>query len=64
MSDGKAGEEIEGEVVADGQQAQRQGGAEGGAGEDVAGVAVYLASPASKYHTGDVLRIDGGYLKF
>ncbi|VEG51299.1 short-chain dehydrogenase/reductase SDR [Mycolicibacterium aurum] len=35
-----------------------------GAAEDVAGVAVYLASPASTYHTGDVLRIDGGYLKF
>ncbi|MGP4058704.1 SDR family NAD(P)-dependent oxidoreductase [Mycobacterium sp. 4D054] len=35
-----------------------------GAAEDVAGVAVYLASPASAYHTGDVLRLDGGYLKF
>ncbi|MGK2880847.1 MAG: SDR family NAD(P)-dependent oxidoreductase [Mycobacterium sp.] len=35
-----------------------------GAAEDAAGVAVYLASPASSYHTGDVLRIDGGYLKF
>ncbi|MCG7597941.1 SDR family NAD(P)-dependent oxidoreductase [Mycobacterium sp. PSTR-4-N] len=35
-----------------------------GAGDDVAGVAVYLASGASRYHTGDVLRIDGGYLKF
>ncbi|PRC48904.1 2-deoxy-D-gluconate 3-dehydrogenase, partial [Mycobacterium sp. ITM-2017-0098] len=32
--------------------------------EDLAGVAVYLASPASAYHTGDVLRLDGGYLKF
>jgi NAD(P)-dependent dehydrogenase (short-subunit alcohol dehydrogenase family) len=32
--------------------------------EDVAGVAVYLASSASRYQTGDVLRIDGGYLKF
>ncbi len=35
-----------------------------GSAEDLAGVAVYLASPASSYHTGDVLRIDGGYLKF
>jgi NAD(P)-dependent dehydrogenase (short-subunit alcohol dehydrogenase family) len=35
-----------------------------GGAEDVAGVAVYLASPASGYHTGDVLRLDGGYLKF
>ncbi len=35
-----------------------------GAAEDLAGVAVYLASPASAYHTGDVLRVDGGYLKF
>ena len=39
--------------------ARRWGGA-----DDVAGVAVYLASSASSYHTGDVLRIDGGYLKF
>ncbi|ORB31543.1 SDR family NAD(P)-dependent oxidoreductase [Mycolicibacterium parafortuitum] len=35
-----------------------------GAGDDLAGAAVYLASPASAYHTGDVLRVDGGYLKF
>lgn len=35
-----------------------------GAPEDVGGVAVYLAGAASRYHTGDVLRIDGGYLKF
>lgn len=35
-----------------------------GAPDDIGGVAVYLASPASRYHTGDVLRIDGGYLKF
>ncbi|CAN3126649.1 SDR family NAD(P)-dependent oxidoreductase [Mycobacterium sp. smrl_JER01] len=35
-----------------------------GAANDIAGVAVYLASPASAYHTGDVLRLDGGYLKF
>lgn len=35
-----------------------------GSGDDVGGVAVYLASPASSYHTADVLRIDGGYLKF
>ncbi|ANI37686.1 SDR family NAD(P)-dependent oxidoreductase [Mycolicibacterium vaccae] len=35
-----------------------------GTADDVAGVAVYLAGPASAYHTGDVLRLDGGYLKF
>lgn len=28
---------------------------------DFAGAAVYLASPASRYHTGDTLIIDGGY---
>ena len=28
---------------------------------DFAGIAVYLASPASAYHTGDVLILDGGY---
>ena len=32
-----------------------------GAPDDFAGVAVYLASDASRYHTGDVIRIDGGY---
>jgi NAD(P)-dependent dehydrogenase (short-subunit alcohol dehydrogenase family) len=31
---------------------------------DLAGVAVYLASPASSYHSGDVLRVDGGYGRF
>ncbi|MDY6999851.1 MAG: SDR family oxidoreductase, partial [Actinomycetota bacterium] len=35
-----------------------------GGPDDVAGVAVYLASAASSYQTGDVLRLDGGYLKF
>jgi NAD(P)-dependent dehydrogenase (short-subunit alcohol dehydrogenase family) len=29
--------------------------------EDFGGLAVYLASDASKYHTGDVITIDGGY---
>lgn len=28
---------------------------------DLGGIAVYLASDASRYHTGDVFRIDGGY---
>lgn len=28
---------------------------------DFAGIAVYLASDASRYHTGDVICIDGGY---
>ena len=35
-----------------------------GSPDDIGGVAVYLASAARHYHTGDVLRIDGGYLKF
>jgi NAD(P)-dependent dehydrogenase (short-subunit alcohol dehydrogenase family) len=32
--------------------------------EDFVGAAVYLASPASAYHTGDELVIDGGYRVF
>lgn len=32
-----------------------------GEGEDFAGAAVYLASDASRFHTGDSLVIDGGY---
>lgn len=32
--------------------------------EDFAGIAVYLASDASKWHTGDTITIDGGYLQF
>ncbi|MWA00947.1 SDR family oxidoreductase [Actinomadura sp. LD22] len=32
-----------------------------GTPDDWAGVAIYLASPASSFHTGDCLRIDGGY---
>ncbi|MDQ7905224.1 SDR family oxidoreductase [Phytohabitans sp. ZYX-F-186] len=32
-----------------------------GTSEDFAGVAVYLASDASAYHTGDTLVVDGGY---
>ncbi|RMF24898.1 MAG: SDR family oxidoreductase [Deltaproteobacteria bacterium] len=35
-----------------------------GTPEDFEGVAVYLASPASRFHTGDVLRVDGGYAIF
>jgi NAD(P)-dependent dehydrogenase (short-subunit alcohol dehydrogenase family) len=35
-----------------------------GAPGDFGGVAVYLASDASAYHTGDILLIDGGYSKF
>src|SRR3954464_1469989 len=31
---------------------------------DLAGIAVYLASPASAYHTGDSFLIDGGYAIF
>ncbi|MEZ5658899.1 MAG: SDR family oxidoreductase [Burkholderiaceae bacterium] len=32
--------------------------------EDFGGIAVYLASDASSYHTGDQFIIDGGYTKF
>jgi NAD(P)-dependent dehydrogenase (short-subunit alcohol dehydrogenase family) len=32
-----------------------------GTPEDWAGIAVYLASPASSFHAGDSIRIDGGY---
>jgi NAD(P)-dependent dehydrogenase (short-subunit alcohol dehydrogenase family) len=33
-----------------------------GTKEDLEGIAVYLASDASSYHTGDVIVIDGGKL--
>ena len=32
--------------------------------EDFGGIAVYLASDASKYHSGDCLIVDGGYAVF
>jgi NAD(P)-dependent dehydrogenase (short-subunit alcohol dehydrogenase family) len=32
-----------------------------GDGEDFSGIAVYLASQASRFHTGDTIVIDGGY---
>ncbi len=35
-----------------------------GTGSDFEGIAVYLASDASAYHTGDVFVIDGGYAIF
>jgi NAD(P)-dependent dehydrogenase (short-subunit alcohol dehydrogenase family) len=35
-----------------------------GSASDFGGVAVYLASRASSYHTGDVITIDGGYHSF
>jgi NAD(P)-dependent dehydrogenase (short-subunit alcohol dehydrogenase family) len=35
-----------------------------GAPEDFGGIAVYLASDASRYHTGDTFVIDGGYAVF
>lgn len=35
-----------------------------GSGDDFAGIAVYLASRASTYHTADVITIDGGYYSF
>jgi NAD(P)-dependent dehydrogenase (short-subunit alcohol dehydrogenase family) len=30
-------------------------------GSDFAAIAAYLASPASRFHTGDSIVIDGGY---
>ncbi len=35
-----------------------------GTPEDFGGIAVYLASDASTWHTGDTITIDGGYLNF
>jgi NAD(P)-dependent dehydrogenase (short-subunit alcohol dehydrogenase family) len=35
-----------------------------GTGPDFAGIAVYIASDASSYHTGEDFVIDGGYTKF
>ena len=35
-----------------------------GTGDDFGGIAVYLASDASAYHTGDTFMIDGGYSIF
>jgi len=35
-----------------------------GTGDDYAGIAVYLASSASSFHTGDSILIDGGYAAF
>jgi hypothetical protein len=35
-----------------------------GTGEDFGGIAVYLMSDASRYHTGDTFLIDGGYALF
>ena len=35
-----------------------------GTGEDFGGIAVYLMSSASRYHTGDTFLIDGGYALF
>lgn len=32
-----------------------------GTPEDWAGIAIYLASPASSFHTGDTFRLDGGF---
>ena len=32
--------------------------------DDFGGIAVYLASEASAYHTGEAFVIDGGYTKF
>jgi NAD(P)-dependent dehydrogenase (short-subunit alcohol dehydrogenase family) len=35
-----------------------------GSGDDFGGIAVYLMSPASAYHTGDTFLIDGGYAAY
>jgi enoyl-[acyl-carrier-protein] reductase (NADH) len=36
----------------------------GASPEDFSGIAVYLASDASRFHTGDSFVIDGGYTIF
>jgi len=35
-----------------------------GTGEDFSAIAVYLASPASSFHTGDSILLDGGYAMY
>lgn len=35
-----------------------------GTPDDFGSLAVYLASPASAYHTADALTVDGGYVNF
>ena len=35
-----------------------------GTPDDFEGIAVYLASDESRFHTGDTIRIDGGYSVF
>ena len=35
-----------------------------GTSDDMEGIAVYLAARESRFHTGDVLRLDGGYAVF
>lgn len=35
-----------------------------GTGDDFGGIAVYFASDASRYHTADIITIDGGYYSF
>ncbi len=35
-----------------------------GTGDDFGGIAVYLMSEASAYHSGDTFVIDGGYFRF
>ena len=35
-----------------------------GEADELAGIAVYLASDASSFHTGDTIRVDGGYATF
>jgi NAD(P)-dependent dehydrogenase (short-subunit alcohol dehydrogenase family) len=42
----------------------RMPGRRWGTPEDFAAIAVYLASPASAFHTGDSILIDGGYAQF
>ena len=48
--------------VRNGQILERIPAARWGEPEDIAGAAVFLASPASDYITGEVLVVDGGWM--
>ena len=53
-------EQVEGQVIEEDAEELRRWGEP----EDFGGIAVYLMSSASAYHTGDTFLIDGGYALF